>query len=264
MTATPIPRTLALTLYGDLQLSVLDEMPPGRKPVITKKISERNRPSLEKFLQQQTAAGRQIYVVCPLVEETEKSDLVSATQTAETIKTRFPESAVALLHGRMKSQEKETIMHDFRHGKIDILVATTVIEVGVNVPNASVMVVEGAERFGLAQLHQLRGRVGRGNEQSYCILISNGRDSTRLNILCSTEDGFKIAEEDLKIRGPGELLGLRQHGVPELKLTDLSRDGIFVERAHRILQRVLEHPEQHERLFKEVNRLYPNDQIGVN
>lgn len=264
MTATPIPRTLALTLYGDLQLSILDEMPIGRKPIITKRISERNRPNLEKFLEQHIADGRQIYVVCPLVEETEKLDLISATQTFERLRERFQSTAVTLLHGRMKSRDKEDIMHRFRQGEIDILVATTVVEVGVNVPNASVMVVEGAERFGLAQLHQLRGRVGRGNEQSYCILISKDKDNKRLNILCGTEDGFKIAEEDLKSRGPGELLGLRQHGIPELKLTDLTKDGLLVEKAYHILQRALAEPKHYEKLYQEVERLYPKDKVGLN
>jgi len=264
MTATPIPRTLALTLYGDLQLSVLDELPIGRKPVITRKISDRSRSSMEKFLKQHVAAGRQIYVVCPLVEETEKSDFVSATQKADELSQTFEGSNVALLHGRMKGQEKEEIMQCFRRGEIDILVTTTVVEVGVNVPNASVMVVEGAERFGLAQLHQLRGRVGRGQEQSYCLLISNTRDSTRLNILCETEDGFRIAEEDLKIRGPGELLGLRQHGVPELKLTDLGTDGRLVEKAYQLLQKVLKDPQKYQKVYQEVNRLYPKEKIGVN
>jgi len=264
MTATPIPRTLALTLYGDLQLSVLNEMPPGRRPVITKKISDRSRASLEKFLEQHIALGRQVYYVCPLVEETEKNDLVSATETAEELKQRFPKSQVDLLHGRMKSQEKEEIMKRFKNGDVNILVATTVIEVGVDVPNASVMVVEGAERFGLAQLHQLRGRVGRGKEQSYCILISNSFSSTRLNILCQTEDGFKIAEEDLKIRGAGELLGLRQHGVPELRLTDLTSDGILVEEAYVILQKAISDPQKYRRLFEEVERFYTRGKAGVN
>ncbi len=264
MTATPIPRTLALTLYGDLQLSVLNEMPPGRKPVITKKISERNRQNMEKFLERHISLGRQAYVVCPLVEETEKSDLVSATKTAEALKGRFPQSSVALLHGRMKSQEKEEIMQRFRQGEINILVTTTVVEVGVDVPNASIMVVEGAERFGLAQLHQLRGRVGRGQEQSYCILISNVANSARFNILCQTEDGFKIAEEDLKIRGPGELLGLRQHGVPELRLTDLGKDGVLVEEAYNILKKTLADPQKYELLYQEVNRLYSRGKAGVN
>jgi len=264
MTATPIPRTLALTLYGDLQLSVLNEMPPGRKPVITKKISDRSRPNLENFLEKQLQAGRQIYVVCPLVTETEKSDLVSAEKTAEALSRRFQNRSVALLHGRLKSQEKEGIMDRFRRGEIDILVSTTVIEVGVDVPNASVMVVEDAERFGLAQLHQLRGRVGRGKDQSYCILISNTRASARLNILCQTEDGFKIAEADLKIRGPGELLGLRQHGVPELKLADLSKDGRLVEEAYRILQKAIADPQKYRRLYEESERLYPWGKSGIN
>ncbi|HHV65238.1 MAG TPA: ATP-dependent DNA helicase RecG [Peptococcaceae bacterium] len=264
MTATPIPRTLALTLYGDLQLSVLNEKPEGRKPVITKKISERNRPSLEKFLHQQMAAGRQIYVVCPLVEETEKSDLVSAAETAEKLQARFPAKKVVLLHGRMKGQEKEQIMSAFREGEIDILVATTVVEVGVNVPNATVMVIEEAQRFGLAQLHQLRGRVGRGEHQGYCILISDVRDSARLNILCETEDGFRIAEEDLKIRGPGELLGLRQHGIPELKLTDLTKDALLIEKAYRLLQKALACPAKYEKLYREVEKIYPRAEIGLN
>lgn len=264
MTATPIPRTLALTAYGDLQLSVLDELPAGRKPVITKKISERFRPRLENFLEQQVREGRQVYVVCPLVEETEKTDLVSATQRAEVLQKSFPDKKVDLLHGRMKTQEKEEIMQRFRRAETDILVATTVVEVGVNVPNATVMVVEGAERFGLAQLHQLRGRVGRGAEQSYCILISDSKESTRLNILCQTEDGFRIAEEDLKIRGPGELLGLRQHGVPELQLTDLIKDAKLVETAYLLLQRSLAYPQRFAKLHQEIYRLYGGNKIGVN
>ncbi len=264
MTATPIPRTLALTAYGDLQLSIIDEMPEGRKPIITKKVTERNRSSMEKFIEQQISSGRQIYVVCPLVEETEKSDLVSATKRAELMKQRYQDRAVVLIHGRMKAQEKGDIMQQFREGEIDILVATTVVEVGVNVPNASVMVIEDAQRFGLAQLHQLRGRVGRGEEQSYCLLVSEVRDSARLNILCETEDGFKIAEEDLKIRGPGELFGLRQHGVPELKLTDLTKDGRLIEYAYRLLQKALADPERYATLYAEVDRIHARDKIGVN
>lgn len=264
MTATPIPRTLALTAYGDLQLSVIDEMPEGRKPIVTKRITERNRTSLEKFIEQQISAGRQIYVVCPLVEETEKSDLVSATKRAELMEQHYQDRTVVLLHGRMKAQEKDHIMQRFRHGDIDVLVATTVVEVGVNVPNASVMVIEDAQRFGLAQLHQLRGRVGRGEEQSYCLLVSEVRDSARLNILCETEDGFKIAEEDLKIRGPGELFGLRQHGVPELKLTDLTKDGRLIEYAYRLLQKALADPERFSNLYAEVDRIHAREKIGVN
>ena len=262
LTATPIPRTLALTLYGDLQLSVLDEMPVGRKTIITRKLTERQRPKMEKFLDEQINLGLQIYVVCPLVEESETLDLISATQRAADLQVRFPERRVALLHGRMKGAEKESIMTAFHGGEIDILVATTVIEVGVNVPKASVMVIESAERFGLAQLHQLRGRVGRGSEQSYCFLMA-GNNSRRLDVLCETEDGFKIAEEDMRLRGTGELLGTRQHGLAELRLADLSRDGLLVEKAYQMAQKALENPEKYELLFQEVQRCFPPDKIGV-
>lgn len=262
LTATPIPRTLALTLYGDLQLSVLDEMPVGRKSIITRKLSERARSKMEKFLDEQINHGRQIYVVCPLVEESETLDLMSATQRATDLEFRFPNRRIALLHGRMKGPEKETIMTAFHDGEIDILVATTVVEVGVNVPNASVMVIESAERFGLAQLHQLRGRVGRGSDQSYCFLLSEN-NSRRLDILCQTEDGFKIAEEDMRLRGTGELLGLRQHGLAELRLADLSQDGHLVEKAYQMAQKALQNPEKYELLFQEVRRMFPPEKVGV-
>ena len=262
LTATPIPRTLALTLYGDLQLSVLDEMPVGRKPIITRKLTERARPKLEKFLDEQIKLGMQIYVVCPLVEESETLDLISATQRSADLQLRFPKRRVALLHGRMKGAEKEAIMTAFHAGEVDILVATTVVEVGVNVPKASVMVIESAERFGLAQLHQLRGRVGRGSEQSYCFLISEN-NSRRLEVLCQTEDGFKIAEEDMRLRGTGELLGTRQHGIAELRLADLSQDGHLVEKAYQMAQKAIKNPEQYALLFQEVQRCFPTDQIGI-
>ena len=262
LTATPIPRTLALTLYGDLQLSVLDEMPVGRKPIITRKLTERARPKLEKFLEEQIKLGMQIYVVCPLVEESETLDLISATQRSADLQLRFPKRRVALLHGRMKGAEKEAIMTAFHAGEVDILVATTVVEVGVNVPKASVMVIESAERFGLAQLHQLRGRVGRGSEQSYCFLVSEN-NSRRLEVLCQTEDGFKIAEEDMRLRGTGELLGTRQHGIAELRLADLSQDGHLVEKAYQMAQKAIKNPEQYALLFQEVQRCFPTDQIGI-
>jgi len=263
LTATPIPRTLALTLYGDLQLSVLDEMPVGRKPIITRKLTERSRLKMEKFLNEQINLGRQIYVVCPLVDESETLDLISATQRATDLQVRFPNHRVALLHGKMKGTEKEEIMKTFNAGEIDILVATTVVEVGVNVPNATVMVIESAERFGLAQLHQLRGRVGRGSEQSYCFLLAGNKDSRRLDILCQTEDGFKIAEEDMRLRGNGELLGTRQHGLAELRLADLSRDGHLVEKAYQMAQKALQSPERFELLFNEVQKRFPPEEIGV-
>ena len=262
LTATPIPRTLALTLYGDLQLSVLDEMPVGRKPIITRKLTEQQRPKLEKFLDEQINLGMQIYVVCPLVEESETLDLISATQREADLQVRFPNRRVALLHGRMKGAEKDSIMTAFHAGEIDILVATTVIEVGVNVPKASVMLIESAERFGLAQLHQLRGRVGRGSDQSYCFLMS-GTNSRRLEVLCETEDGFKIAEEDMRLRGTGELLGTRQHGLAELRLADLSQDGFLVEKAYQMAQKALQNPEKYQLLFQEVKRTFPPEKMGV-
>ena len=264
LTATPIPRTLALTLYGDLQLSVLDEMPAGRMPIITRKLTERARPKMDQFLEDQINLGRQIYVVCPLVEESETLDLISATKRFTDLQLRFPKCRVALLHGRMKGAEKEAIMTAFQNREIAILVATTVVEVGVNVPNASVMVIESAERFGLAQLHQLRGRVGRGNEQSYCFLLSGNLNSRRLDILCQTEDGFKIAEEDMRLRGTGELLGTRQHGLAQLHLTDLSKDGHLVEKAYQTAQKALQNPERFKLLYEEVQRMFPTEKIGVN
>lgn len=257
LTATPIPRTLALTLYGDLQLSALDEMPAGRKPIITRKLTERGRLSLEKFMDEQMDKGRQVYVVCPLVEESESLDLISATERFESLQERFPHRQVRLLHGRMKGAQKEEVMEAFQKGETHILVSTTVIEVGVDVPNATVMVIEGAERFGLAQLHQLRGRVGRGSEQSYCFLLSDTKNSRRLDVLCETQDGFKIAEEDLKLRGAGELLGTRQHGLMELRLADLSRDGRLVEQAYQFTQKVLAHPEHYVRVWQECDQFFP-------
>ncbi len=245
MTATPIPRTLALTLYGDLHLSVIDEMPPGRKEIKTLHISDKSREKLYMFMEREIVGGRQVYVVCPLVEESEALDLRAATDLAEEMARRFPRYRIGLLHGRMKPQEKETVIEGFRANKIQVLVSTTVIEVGVNVPNASLMVVEGAERFGLAQLHQLRGRVGRGEYQSYCLLVSNvfSEDiQRRLGIMCETNDGFKIAEEDLKLRGPGEFFGTRQHGLPELKIADILQDGLLLEQARVAAEIIMASP----------------------
>ncbi|MBZ4687166.1 MAG: ATP-dependent helicase RecG [Clostridia bacterium] len=237
MTATPIPRTLALILYGDLDLSIVDELPPGRKEIITRYVAEKNRKKVYEFIKQQLKMGRQCYIVCPLIEESEKLDLEAAQTLAEKLQNQvFQEFKVALLHGKLKTAEKEKIMERFRDGEIDILVATTVVEVGVNVPNANIMVIEGAERFGLAQLHQLRGRIGRGKHQSYCILMGNPKSEEskkRLAIMTKTSDGFKIAEEDLKIRGPGEFFGTRQHGLPELKVANILKDQKILEYAKR-------------------------------
>jgi ATP-dependent DNA helicase RecG len=238
MTATPIPRTLALTLYGDLDVSVLDELPPGRKPIRTEARGEAKRPQIYKFLQDQVAEGRQIYVVYPLIEESEAIDLKAATDMARHLqKDVFPDLAVGLLHGRLPFEAKDDIMRRFKAGEIHVLVSTTVIEVGIDVPNASVMLIEHAERFGLSQLHQLRGRVGRGPWKSYCILLTSGRlgedAERRVQAMVETNDGFKIAEVDLQLRGPGEFFGTRQSGLPEFRVADLLRDAPLLEEARR-------------------------------
>jgi ATP-dependent DNA helicase RecG len=238
MTATPIPRTLALTLYGDLDVSVLDELPPGRRPVVTVARSESKRGEIYRFLRAQIDAGRQAYIVYPLVEESEALDLKAATAMAERLRDEvFPDLAIGLLHGRMSFVEKEAIMRRFKAREIDVLVSTSVIEVGIDVPNASVMLIEHAERFGLSQLHQLRGRVGRGPWKSYCILLGGARlgDDARQRIgaLTRSNDGFRIAETDLRLRGPGEFFGTRQSGLPAFRAGDLLRDGPILERARR-------------------------------
>ena len=228
MSATPIPRTLALLMYGDLEVSILDELPPGREPVETFLVNESYRPRINAFIRKQVAEGHQCFVVCPAVEENEELGLKAATVWAETLQqTVFPDLRVALLHGQMKAAEKEEAMAAFARGEADVMVATTVIEVGVDVPNATLMVIEDADRFGLSQLHQLRGRVGRGKAKSFCILTSRNRNTEtlqRLKALCKTNDGFKIAEEDLKLRGPGDFFGSRQSGLPAFRVGDLSCD----------------------------------------
>lgn len=226
MTATPIPRTLALILYGDLDISIIDELPPGRQPIETIAVEKKKRGKVyNSLVRREVDKGRQVYIVCPLVEKSETLDITSATETAEEIKRDFfPDLRVGLLHGKMKPSEKDTIMTAFKNHELDILVSTTVIEVGVNVPNSTLMIIENAERFGLAQLHQLRGRVGRGKHQSYCVLIYGSNSEVcrkRMNIMEETNDGFKISEKDLEIRGPGEFFGTMQHGVPELKVANL-------------------------------------------
>ena len=238
MTATPIPRSLVMSAYGDLDLSIIDEMPPGRKPIITRVRGEETRRKMYKFLDEKIRAGSQVYIVYPLVEESEKLDLLNATQMAEHLQSSvFPNFRVGLIHGRMKQEEKDSVMNEFRAGAINILVSTTVIEVGVDVPNASIMIVEHAERFGLSQLHQLRGRVGRGDEQSYCILLAGDKRSPeareRLAIMEETNDGFKIAEKDLEIRGPGEVMGTRQSGEAQFRVGNIVRDYDLLELAKR-------------------------------
>ena len=228
MSATPIPRTLALLMYGDLEVSILDELPPGREPVDTFLVNESYRPRINAFIRKHVAQGHQCFVVCPAVEENGELDIKSAEVWAETLqKTVFPDLRIALLHGQMKGADKERIMADFAKGEADVLVATTVIEVGVDVPNATLMVIEDADRFGLSQLHQLRGRVGRGKDKSFCILTSHNKNPEtlqRLRALCKTTDGFKIAEEDLAMRGPGDFFGSRQSGLPVFRVANLSCD----------------------------------------
>lgn len=254
MTATPIPRTLAMTIYGDLDVSVIDELPPGRKPILTLHKFDNQLTSLYQSIRRQINLGRQVYIVFPLIKENEKIDLKNLEEGYETLKQAFPEFRLSKIHGRMKSAEKEAEMEQFVKGKAQILVATTVIEVGVNVPNASVMVILDAQRFGLSQLHQLRGRVGRGCDQSYCILVTGYKLSEetrkRIDIMCDTNDGFRIAEADLKLRGPGDLEGTQQSGMAfDLKIANIARDGQLVQLARTEAQAIIdadpqcEHPQ---------------------
>ena len=227
MSATPIPRTLALILYGDLEISIIDELPPGRKPVKTYSVAGEMRNRIYNFVADNVRKGMQAYIVCPLVEETEKSDLENAEELKKKLSQAFSDIKVGLMHGKMKAKDKDEIMSAFVTGDVDVLVSTTVIEVGVNVPNANIMVVENADRFGLSQLHQLRGRVGRGGEQAYCILITdveNEITQKRMETMCASNDGFYISEQDLTLRGPGDFFGTRQHGLPEMKIANLFED----------------------------------------
>ena len=246
MTATPIPRTLAMTLYGDLDVSVIDEMPPGRKPIQTMLIGEGKRPAMYNFIRKEIAAGRQVFIVYPLIFESEKLDYQNLEAGYEEIVRRFPmpEYKVAIVHGQQTSEVKKFNMDAFAAGRANILVSTTVIEVGVDVPNASIMVIENAERFGLAQLHQLRGRVGRGSEKSYCVLMHGLKVSKesrkRLELMCATENGFDLAEEDMKMRGPGDLEGTQQSGLPiSLNIASLAHDGQIMSDARSYAEHVL-------------------------
>jgi ATP-dependent DNA helicase RecG len=243
MTATPIPRTLAMTLYGDLDLSVIDELPAGRKPIHTQHRFEQSRLAVLGFIRKEIQKGRQAYIVFPLIEESETLDYKNLQEGYETICAEFPQYQVSMVHGRMKPEEKDTEMMRFKRGETHIMVATTVIEVGVNVPNASIMVIENAEKFGLSQLHQLRGRVGRGAEQSYCILMTGNKVSKeakiRLQTMCNTNNGFEIADVDLKLRGPGNLAGTQQSGVLDLKFADLAKDGQILQEARNIAEKII-------------------------
>ena len=272
MSATPIPRTLALIIYGDLDVSVIDELPPGRVPVTTLLVGEDKRARMYGFVRKQVGEGRQVYIVCPAVEENGGGwedgpgmDLKAVTAYAAQLRERvFPELRVGFVHGRLKAKEKEDVMSAFHRGELDVLVSTTVIEVGVDVPNASLMIVENAERFGLSQLHQLRGRVGRGKHQSWCVLVTASRSETareRLKALCATGDGFQIAEEDLRLRGPGDFFGKRQHGLPQLKVADFAADMELLKEARQAAQELIAaDPElkkpSHRLLKKKVRELF--------
>jgi ATP-dependent DNA helicase RecG len=266
MTATPIPRTLAVILYGDLDISIIDEMPPGRQQIITRAVKADGREASYEFVRREVKTGRQAYVVAPLIEDSENLDAKSALGLYDELKERFSEFSVAFLHGSMKQADKDRIMQEFYAGKVQILVSTVVIEVGINVPNATIMLIENAERFGLAQLHQLRGRVGRGEEQSYCILITDGGSDIaqeRAEIMKATGDGFLIAEKDLELRGPGEFFGMRQHGIPELKLADLVKHIKILNTVREESERILAEDEHmngkdYVKLKEKIDKMFNN------
>jgi ATP-dependent DNA helicase RecG len=271
MTATPIPRTLAMTIYGDLDVSIIDELPPGRKPVQTIHKYDSQMTSLYSGIRQQIHEGRQVYIVFPLIKESEKSDLKNLEEGYEALREVFPEFRLSKVHGKMKPAEKEEEMQKFVKGDTQILVATTVIEVGVNVPNASVMVILDAQRFGLSQLHQLRGRVGRGADQSYCILVTNQKLSKetrkRIDIMCDTNDGFRIAEADLKLRGPGDLEGTQQSGIAfDLKIANIAQDGQIIQLARDEAQKIIDNDPNCEKIENSIfwNRLKELRKTNIN
>ena len=268
MTATPIPRSLTMTIYGDLDVSVIDEMPPGRTPIETRVFGEEQRLEVKQLISREVRAGRQVYVVYPLVEESEKMDLKDATRRYEYLREKvFPRFSIGLLHGKMKATEKDEVMRRFVAGEIDILVSTTVIEVGVDVPNASLMIVEHAERFGLSQLHQLRGRVGRGAERSYCVLLTSDKKTAvaneRLGIMAKTNDGFVIAEKDLELRGPGELLGTKQSGLPEFRVANIVRDQKILEVARKEADFYLNKGDRSPEISKLIERVKTDVRFGL-
>lgn len=263
MSATPIPRTLALILYGDLDISIIDELPPGRKPVKTYAVGTNLRQRVYGFVEENVKKGMQAYVVCPLVAETEKSDLENAEELCRKLQASYPRLSFGLVHGKMKSKDKDEVMSRFINGEINVLVSTTVIEVGVNVPNSNVMVIENAERFGLSQLHQLRGRVGRGGQQAHCILVTDGENEItkrRMDIMCESNDGFYISEQDLKLRGPGDFFGTRQHGLPEMKIANLFEDKDLLKLSQEAARKILkEGLSSYPMLEKRCKMLIPDD-----
>ena len=264
MSATPIPRTLALILYGDLDVSIVDELPPRRTPVETFAVGEKMRQRIYAFIDKQIAEGGQVYVVCPLVEDGELP-LKSAEEHGAALQKILPHRRIGILHGKMRPAEKDVVMNAFAAGELDILVATTVIEVGVNVPNACLMVIEDADRFGLSQLHQLRGRVGRGKRKSYCVCFGADKGEQakqRLKILCQTNDGFEIARADLAQRGPGDFFGKRQHGLPMLKMADIAGDLALMQSAKEEAEKLLSDDptlQAHPALRERVERMFRND-----
>ncbi len=266
MTATPIPRTLAIILYGDLDISIIDKLPPGRQKIDTYAVDKHMESRVNEFIRKELSKGRQAYIVCPLVEDSEVMDLKSVEERFEYYKTVFSEFNVGFLHGKMKSKDKNEIMSNFKEKKIDVIISTTVIEVGVDVPNATMMVVENAERFGLAQLHQLRGRVGRGKEKSYCILKYDSKSDIvkeRMNIMQSTNDGFVISEKDLELRGPGEFFGTKQHGIPEFKVANLFTDMQILKEAQKTANEILEEDinlvkPENQAIKDKINKLFAN------
>ena len=254
MSATPIPRTLAIILYGDLDISVIDELPANRLPIKNCVVDKSYRPRAYRFIENEVKNGRQAYVICPMVEESEMIDAENVLDYTKILRQNLPGIRVEYLHGKMKGKEKNKIMEEFAAGEIQVLVSTTVIEVGVNVPNATVMMIENAERFGLAQLHQLRGRVGRGDKQSYCIMVNasgNKEKNRRLDVLNKSNDGFYIASEDLKLRGPGDIFGIRQSGDLEFQLADIYTDAVTLKKVSEDVNRLLE---QDENLEQEENQ----------
>ncbi len=270
MTATPIPRSLAIILYGDLDISVVDELPPGRTPIQTFAVNDSYETRVNEFIRKQVNNGRQVYIVCPLVEENDELDLKSVEMLFENYKNNiFPEFNVGILHGKMKNKEKDEIMLDFKDGKIDILVSTTVIEVGISVSNATLMVIENADRFGLAQLHQLRGRVGRGDKKSYCILKSNNKSLVsrqRMKIMVDNTDGFIIAREDLNLRGPGDFFGIRQSGLPEFKIANLLNDATMLEKTTDSVKELLlkdKTLKDHENIKKELYKKFGDKLFNI-
>ncbi len=261
MTATPIPRTLALILYGDLDISIIDELPPGRQKIDTSAVDSRYHQRIYTFIQKHVKEGRQAYVICPMIEESEKLEVQSVLNYTEELERELPDCRVACVHGKMKAKEKQAVMDGFAAGDVDVLVSTTVIEVGINVPNATIMLIENAERFGLAQLHQLRGRVGRGSEKSYCILVSDTKTKVakeRMKTMTESEDGFVISEKDLKLRGPGEFFGIRQHGLPELKIADLYKDMAILKEAQAAAAELL----KRDRLLEAAEHQLLKEHIG--